>query len=146
MLLIAAANLIALQLTAASGTVLPVSANANAPQAAVAQGAAIVGDDLNPPAKPVVAAIPFSDSVVKQGVKDFLAAEPALAKVPENVHALSADDKYRIFDAQFHQAKIPDCLHSNALKFNPAQIGQLAITDEFALPWWFVTVFKGLCK
>lgn len=48
--------------------------------------------------------------------------------------------------AAFEQAKVPDCLHSDALKLQPAHIGPVNVVGPYSLPWVIAAVVRGKCN
>ena len=53
---------------------------------------------------------------------------------------------YLKFDRAFDAARIPDCLHEDALKFQPPVLGFIGITDETALLFVIAAKLRGKCN
>ena len=86
-----------------------------------------------------------SDAVIRQAVRATIAEDPQ----PPPAHgaaALSGGVTQARLNAAFEQAKVPDCLHSDALKHQPAHIGPIAVTGIYSLPWVVAAVVRGKCN
>ncbi|MGZ5200996.1 MAG: hypothetical protein ACXWC4_14595 [Telluria sp.] len=90
-----------------------------------------------PPDTPLRARL--TDEVIKDAVKQSLASEKQDAVMAPD-KALSAD-RYRQFGREMSDAKIPDCLHGDALKFQPTLFGGL-----LAIPFWAIAAIRGKCR
>ena len=120
--------------------------------------------DLRPPAPPPIApkkeattpsvaapAIVLTDQRIKDAAAKTIAAAPDTFSVAPNQQGalrgeeLSAD-KYNTFSKQFAHAKVPDCYGSDALKFQPPQIGPIVLTGLLAIPFLVLAAARGKCK
>lgn len=82
----------------------------------------------------------LTDEAIRDAVKQTLASEDqghlvALGK------PLSADPRHQQFGRKMSDAKIPDCLHGDALKFQPTFLGGL-----LAIPFWALAAVRGKCR
>jgi hypothetical protein len=119
--------------------------------------------DFRPPTPPptapkteaasMPAAVPaavLTDPRIKKAVADTIAEQPDKFSVAPNQAALRGDvlsgDRYTTFAKQFSHAKVPDCFGSDALKFQPPQIGSFMFTGLAALPFLVVAAARGKCK
>jgi hypothetical protein len=85
---------------------------------------------------------------IQSAIKEALAEEPA-PKIPDRaksgVYGTSAYVEQRMTRA-FNEAKVPDCLHPDATKFTPPQLGPVILTGEFAAPFWAYAALTGKCR
>jgi hypothetical protein len=81
----------------------------------------------------------LTDDLIKQAVKQSLADEQKEAALMPG-KGLSAD-RYREFGRQMSEARIPDCLHGDALKFQPTLFGGL-----LGIPFVVVAALRGKCR
>ncbi|MBV7537641.1 hypothetical protein KW842_17880 [Duganella sp. sic0402] len=95
----------------------------------------------NPPATVL------SDEVIKKAVRETIAedAHPAPEKRPGG-GVIRADAISARMSAAFDQAKVPDCLHEDALKHQPAHIGPVKVVGPYSLPWIVAAVVRGKCR
>jgi len=124
----------------AAQAVVPASAGAQqqAPELAVAAGA----PDLN--AVPVL-----SDELIRKAVRDTVAEDPhpqALAARNAAAYGAATVTVQDKMTAAFNQAKVPDCLHDDALKLQPAYIGPFGVVGPFSLPWVVAAALRGKCR
>jgi hypothetical protein len=82
----------------------------------------------------------LTDEAIRDAVKQTLASEKQDAVMAPGT-ALSADPRYQQFGRQMSDAKIPDCLHGDALKFQPTFLGGL-----LAIPFWALAAVRGKCR
>jgi hypothetical protein len=85
----------------------------------------------------------LTDKVISQAVRETLAETKENPRRHES-DVLSAD-KYQVFSEQFSEAKVPDCLHGDALKRQPPRIGPISFNYLFAVPFWAVAKIRGKC-
>jgi hypothetical protein len=88
----------------------------------------------------------LSGDAVRRAVDEAAATPLATPASTWPVHAFGAANPYWKFDREFDSARIPDCLHADALKFQPPVIGFVAITDEFIVPFLLVAKLRGKCN
>ena len=88
----------------------------------------------------------LTDAVIKKAVRETV-AEDARAAVGVNRDAgiLSAGTTQSIMTAAFEEAKVPDCLHGDALKHQPAKIGPIGVAGPYSLPWVIAAALRGKC-
>jgi hypothetical protein len=82
----------------------------------------------------------LSDEAIRAAVKQTLADEKQQAVIGPGT-ALSGDTRYQQFGREMSEAKIPDCLHGDALKFQPTFLGGL-----LAIPFWALAAIRGKCR
>jgi bacterioferritin-associated ferredoxin len=85
----------------------------------------------------------LTDKAISQAVRE------ALAESKENPRRHEADvlsaDKYQRFADDVHEAKVPDCLHEDALKRQPARIGPISFSYLYAVPFVILAKVRGKC-
>jgi hypothetical protein len=86
----------------------------------------------------------LTDKVISQAIRETL-AETKDTPQRHEADVLSAD-KYQAFSEQFNEARIPDCLHSDGLKHQPAQIGPIGFGGMIALPFLALAKIRGKCQ
>ncbi|MFC3376170.1 hypothetical protein ACFOLJ_09840 [Rugamonas sp. CCM 8940] len=131
---------IAVNLALAGGAVASEAAPAaTAPPAAAAAAA--------PAAAPAPAPFYVPDAVIKQAISDVLHAEAApVSAFKSGPEIYSGDPTSARMTAAFNQARVPDCLHDNALKHQPAHIGPIGVVGPLSLPWVISAVLRGKCS
>ena len=92
-----------------------------------------------PPAPPPLS-LRLSDEVISKAVRETLAEHPG-GPAPESGQVLSGDP-YEKFSRGFSEARKPDCLHPDAMKFQPSGI----FGGLYALPFWAAAVARGKCN
>jgi hypothetical protein len=122
--------------------------------------AALLGAPASPPAaQPAVSPPPappefdmelrpvLTDAVIKKAVRDTIAEDPRpAADANRDVRAYGAVTPYSKLGAAFDEAKVPDCLHADALKLQPAMIGPIAVVGPYSLPWVIAAAVRGKCN
>nr|WP_315217231.1 hypothetical protein [uncultured Duganella sp.] len=96
----------------------------------------------------------LTDAVIQKAVRETV-AEDADSKtginpgtnpgINRDAGALSAGKTESIMSAAFDQARVPDCLHADALKHQPARIGMIGVVGPYALPWVIAAALRGKC-
>ena len=92
----------------------------------------------------------LTDAVIQKAVRETV-AEDADSKtgtspgINRDAGALSAGKTESIMSAAFDQAQVPDCLHADALKNQPARIGIIGVVGPYALPWVIAAALRGKC-
>jgi hypothetical protein len=81
----------------------------------------------------------LTDEVITDAVKQTLASEQHETLIAAG-QPLSAE-RYQKFGRQMSEARIPDCLHGDALKFQPTLFGGL-----LAIPFWAIAALRGKCR
>ncbi|WP_348698774.1 hypothetical protein [Duganella fentianensis] len=118
-------------------------AGADAPQASKPE--LLVADgvlDLN--AAPVL-----SEELIRKAVRETVAEDPhpqALAARNAAAYGAATVTAQDRMTAAFNQAKVPDCLHDDALKLQPAYIGPFGVVGPFSLPWVVAAALRGKCR
>jgi hypothetical protein len=98
--------------------------------------------------QPAPAPPALTDAMIRQAVKEALAAAPAPdipLRARADAYSAGSPIEQRMTRA-FNEAKIPDCLHSGAMKFTPPQLGPVVLTEEFAVPFWAYAALTGKCR
>lgn len=101
----------------------------------------VVGDLSQPPV--------LTDEVIRKAVREVIAEDPHPvdpAKASAGVYGTTTPSMHDKMSAAFEQAKVPDCLHDDALKLQPAHIGPVAVVGPFSLPWVIAAVIRGKCR
>lgn len=100
-------------------------------------------------AKPQPATPGITDEVIKKAVRDTIAEEPHPAPAANQqagvLRATTASMEERMSTA-FEEAKVPDCLHQDALKLQPAHIGPIGVVGPLSLPWIVAAALRGKCR
>lgn len=118
-------------------------AGADAPQASKPE--LLLADgvlDLN--AAPVL-----SDELIRKAVRETVAEDPhpqALAARNAAAYGAATVTAQDRMTTAFNQAKVPDCLHDDALKLQPAYIGPFGVVGPFSLPWVVAAALRGKCR
>lgn len=97
-------------------------------------------------AKPATTPV-LIDEIIKKAVRETIAEDPRPAPVPSQqggVLRANGSVEQRMSTA-FEEAKVPDCLHPDALKLQPAHIGPIGVVGQLALPWVIAAVVRGKC-
>jgi hypothetical protein len=97
------------------------------------------------PKAPLVARL--TDDVVRDAVRQALAEVPVdQVRAPRT--ALSGD-KYSNFSRKFDEARVPDCLHPDALRHQPTSIETknwvIGVSGIYAVPSWLAAAASGKC-
>lgn len=50
------------------------------------------------------------------------------------------------FARSFEEARVPDCLHPDAMKHQPPKIGPIGIGGIYVLPFWLSAIVRGKCN
>jgi hypothetical protein len=98
-----------------------------------------------------------TEDLVKQIAREVIAQQAleAAATRPDTAGVISAvpnNDKYAVFAVKFAQARTPDCLGPDGLKFNPPVIanirgfGPIMVSGIYAIPWVVAAKLKGKCN
>jgi hypothetical protein len=114
--------------------------------AAAAQKEAVI--ELTPPTQAAPAQPALTDDVIKKAVRETVAETPQPPPLAVNPQAgaFRANSVEARMSAAFEQAKVPDCLHSDALKLQPAHIGPVKVVGPYSLPWVIAAVVRGKCN
>lgn len=82
----------------------------------------------------------LGDEVIRDAIKQTMAEQKKDAALRPD-KALSAD-RYEQFGREMSDAKIPDCLHSDALKYQPTFI----FSGLLAAPFVVIAALRGKCR
>ncbi|MGJ7914128.1 hypothetical protein ACI48D_01425 [Massilia sp. LXY-6] len=93
----------------------------------------------------------LTDEVIGKAVKETL-AEQAKGRGLGPEKTLSGD-AYQKFERAFSEAEKPDCLHPDAMKFQPHSLafkigGQtygIGVGGQLAIPFWIAAIVRGKC-
>jgi hypothetical protein len=86
----------------------------------------------------------LTDKVISQAIRETLAETKENPRRPEG--DVLSGDRYQAFSEQFSEARVPDCLHGDALKHQPARIGPIDLGGLFALPFLAAAKIRGKCQ
>jgi hypothetical protein len=90
-----------------------------------------------------------ADDVIKNAVKETLAAEPTSKQAQLDGRVLRSDS-YEKFSRQFSEAKVPSCIHPDALKHQPHSVEYggwvFGVGSIYATPFWVAAVIRGKCR
>jgi hypothetical protein len=104
------------------------------------------------PDKPPAPRLALTDEKIKLAVAATLAERPDKADVPANRQdallgaTISGDPHNAEFARQFAYAKVPYCLGTDGLKFQPPKIGPIGFGGLLAIPFAVVAKLRGKCK
>jgi hypothetical protein len=93
-----------------------------------------------PPARPLPLRAKLTDEVIKDAVRQTLAGDKKAS--PKDMGTVLGAEKYEEFSRQFSDAKLPDCLHSEGLKYQPT----FFLGGVLALPFIVVAAARGKCR
>ncbi|MTV36788.1 hypothetical protein [Duganella radicis] len=94
------------------------------------------------PAAPVL-----TDEIIRKAVRDTIAEDPHPAPAGDRQDGvLRANTAHARMTAAFNDAKVPDCLHDDALKLQPAHIGPIGVVGPLSLPWIIAAAVRGKCN
>jgi hypothetical protein len=93
------------------------------------------------PAEPVL-----TDELIKKAVRETIAEDPHAPVSKPDAGVFRASSVEARMSAAFDQAKVPDCLHDDALKLQPAHIGPVQVVGPYSLPWLVSAVVRGKCR
>lgn len=100
---------------------------------------------LDPPPPPVL-----TDEMIKKAVRETIAEDPRRAPGANGNGAgagvYGAVTPHSKMSAAFERAKVPDCLHDDALKHQPATIGPINVVGPYSLPWVIAAALRGKCN
>jgi hypothetical protein len=94
----------------------------------------------------------LTDEAVSKAVRESLAESPRIP-LQQSGKVLSGDP-YQKFERGFSEARKPDCLHADAMKFQPhglsfKLLGQeyvMEATGRIAIPFWIAAIVRGKCN
>lgn len=82
----------------------------------------------------------LASDVIKEAVKETL-ADARKDEKKSDTTVLGAD-RYEHFGREFSEARVPDCLHPDALKRQPT----FFLSGVYALPFVLVAALRGKCR
>ncbi|MES2163647.1 MAG: hypothetical protein V4476_21015 [Pseudomonadota bacterium] len=101
----------------------------------------LAGDLSLPPA--------LSDEMIRKAVRATIVEDPHpvdTANRAAGAFSSTTPSMHDTMTAAFEQAKVPDCLHGDALKLQPAQIGPIGVVGPLSLPWVIAAAIRGKCN
>jgi len=102
--------------------------------------------DLSAPAQQATPGL--SDELIRKAVRETIAEDPHPAPAANRqggvLRAETSTLQSRMTTA-FNDAKVPDCLHDDALKLQPARIGPIGVVGPLSLPWIIAAAVRGKC-
>jgi hypothetical protein len=109
-------------------------------------------EDHKVAAPPAPLSLRLTDEVIDKAVRETLAEQAAGGRLRPD-KALSGD-AYRKFERAFSEAEKPDCLHPDAMKFQPHSLafkfaGQtygIGVGGQLAIPFWLAAIVRGKCN
>lgn len=114
-----------------------------AAQEAVAREPAMLVLDAPVP-KPPVAGI--TEAMIKQAVRETIAEDPRPLPVSARGAISGGPSAQAHTSAAFDAARVPDCLHADALKHQPATLGPINVGGIYSLPWVIAAAVRGKCN
>ena len=116
------------------------------------QAAAQEADERKENRETSAAQLPLSlrltDEAISKAVRESLAEHPGSPARPSG--KVLSGDPYQKFSREFSEARKPDCLHPDAMKFQPSSmvIGgwNVGLGGLFVLPFWAAAVVRGKCN
>lgn len=86
----------------------------------------------------------LSDKVIRDAVRETL-AEPLDNPRRHEVDTIRGNS-YTEFAEQVREARVPDCLHGDALKRQPPRIGPIGFSYLYAVPFVVLAKIRGKCN
>lgn len=124
---------------------VPAQASADTPRPPQAAAELVLAEGT-----PDLSAAPvLSDELIRKAVRDTVAEDPhpqALAARNAAAYGAATVTVQDRMTTAFNQAKVPDCLHDDALKLQPAYIGPFGVVGPFSLPWVVAAALRGKCR
>lgn len=106
--------------------------------------AALTTFPADAPAPPSTLSARISDpAVIRAAVKEATAGD--LTQPAGRKEAALSADPYRGFADAMDEARVPNCLHPDAMKHQPPKIGPVALGGILALPFLAAAIFRGKC-
>lgn len=100
-------------------------------------------------AKPQPATLLLTDEIIRKAVRETIAEDPRPAppaKPQAGALRLAAPSMEERMSTAFEEAKVPDCLHQDALRLQPAHIGPISVVGPLSLPWIVAAAARGKCR
>src|SRR5471032_1613534 len=91
----------------------------------------------------------LSDELIHKAVREIIVEDPHPVDTTNRAagaFSSAAPSMHDTMTAAFEQAKVPDCLHADALKLQPATIGPIGVVGPLSLPWVIAAVIRGKCN
>ncbi|RFP18825.1 MULTISPECIES: hypothetical protein [unclassified Duganella] len=91
----------------------------------------------------------LSDEMIRKAVRATIVEDPHpvdTANRAAGAFGTTAPTMHDTMTAAFEQAKVPDCLHGDALKLQPAMIGPIGVVGPYSLPWVIAAAIRGKCN
>ena len=102
----------------------------------------VTTDPLAPPS--TLGARITDPAAIRAAVKEAVASGPASASSRNGT--VLGGDAYQGFATAVEEARVPSCLHPDALKHQPAKIGPVGIGGIYALPFLAAAILRGKCN
>jgi hypothetical protein len=85
----------------------------------------------------------LTDDVIRKAIRETLDD----SRENQSAHDIGMlrGNRYELFERRFDDSKVPSCLHADALKLQPAQIGPVGIGGIYALPFLMLAAIRGKC-
>ncbi|NGZ86323.1 hypothetical protein [Duganella aceris] len=100
-----------------------------------------------PPSPPPPPPPALTDEMIKKAVREIVAEDPRpVDAANRSAGAYGAVTPHGRISAAFEQARVPDCLHDDALKHQPATIGPINVVGPYSLPWVIAAALRGKCN
>ena len=112
-----------------------------APEAVAPEPAMLVLD--LPAPKPTTG---ITEAMIKQAVRETIGADPQPLPASARGAFSGGANAQAHMSAAFDAAKVPDCLHGDALKHQPATLGPINVVGIYSLPWVIAAAVRGKCN
>ena len=97
---------------------------------------------------------PVPPAPLRARINDPAVIQAAVREAVENIAAKDAGGQSGVLSAgsqqtfarSFDEARVPDCLHPDAMKHQPPKIGPIGIGGIYALPFWISAIVRGKCN
>ena len=97
---------------------------------------------------------PVPPATLRARINDPVVIRAAVQEAIDNTAAKDAGDQGGVlrasgnqtFARSFEEARVPDCLHPDAMKNQPSKIGPVDIGGIYALPFWLSAIVRGKCN
>jgi hypothetical protein len=89
-----------------------------------------------------------SKAAIREAVRGVIEEDRAKADEVPGRHQADTirANVYERFGAEFHEARVPDCLHPDGLKRQPPAIGFIGFSGLLAAPFVVLAKIRGKCN
>ena len=89
-----------------------------------------------------------TEAAIREAVRQVLDEDRAKAAEVPRRHEVGTirTNVYERFGAEFHEARVPDCLHPDGLKRQPPVIGFFGFSGLMAAPFVVLAKIRGKCN